>query len=131
MEDIIKDHIYDLSSYLDRCYSPYSKFNVACMLVLPDKNYYGVNVENCSYSLTCCAEKNCITSAITDNTDLSLVKYIVLITDTANTITPCGACRQILAEFFDKNMKIYTQGNNKIINMYTVGTLLPGEFILD
>ena len=62
--------------------------------VFSDKKYYGVNVENCSYSLTVC-RKNCITSAITGY-KLSDAKYMIIITNAADTITPCGVCRQIL-----------------------------------
>ena len=130
-----------LKPYLTRCYSPYSKFNVACMLVSRDsdmiheldssrgvKIHYGVNVENCSYSLTTCAEKNCITSAITDGVNLKDALYMIVITDTADTITPCGACRQILSEFFSDTFTIYTCGNNNIVSEYTVGELLPSGF---
>ena len=56
----INDNIELCKEYLKKCYSPYSKFNVVSMLVCKDKNYFGVNVENCSYSLTVCAETNCL-----------------------------------------------------------------------
>ena len=119
-----------LKPYLKKCYSLYSNFNVACMLVLPDnKYYYGVNVENCSYSLTTCAEKNCITSAITDGADLTDALYMLIITDTAPTITPCGACRQVLGEFFDDTFIIYSHGTNELTQKYTLGELLPSGFI--
>jgi cytidine deaminase len=136
-----KEHLDLVKPYLTKCYSPYSKFNVACMLVCndPDKSHemdsdacltmhYGVNVENCSYSLTTCAEKNCITSAITDGVNLKNALYMIVITDTADTITPCGACRQILSEFFSDTFTIYTCGNNNIVSEYTVGELLPAGF---
>jgi cytidine deaminase len=117
-----------LKPYLTRCYAPYSKFNVACMLVFNDKNYFGVNVENCSYSLTTCAEKNCITNVITDNVDIKKALYMIIITDSADTITPCGACRQILKEFFDEYFIIYTVGKNNKVNTYSLGELLPCSF---
>jgi len=141
-----KQHIDLVKPYLTKCYSPYSKFNVACMLVCKDTEmihevdsssclskarntmHYGVNVENCSYSLTTCAEKNCITSAITDGVNLKDALYMIVITDTADTITPCGACRQILSEFFSDTFTIYTCGNNNILSEYTVGELLPAGF---
>lgn len=123
-----KENIELLKPYLEKCYSPYSKYNVACMLVFPDKKYYGVNVENCSFSLTICAEKNCISSAITDGANMKDALYMILITNTSNTITPCGACRQILSEFFSDKFIIYTCGSNNIVNSYTLGELLPGCF---
>ena len=119
-----------LKPFLNRSYSPYSKFKVACMLVLNNnKQYFGVNVENCSYPLTSCAEKNCITSAITDNADLKTAKYMLVITNSADTITPCGACRQVLSEFFNEDLPIYTSGNNGITNKYILQELLPHGFI--
>jgi len=127
---MITHNIELLKPYLKKCYSPYSNFNVACMLVFPsNKYYYGVNVENCSYSLTTCAEKNCITSAITDGIDVKEALYMIIITDTAQTIIPCGACRQILSEFFDDPFIVHTSGQNGLIQSHTLGELLPNCFI--
>ena len=118
-----------LKPYLNNCYSPYSKFNVATLLVFPDRDFFGVNVENCSYSLTTCAEKNCITSAITEGYNLSDALYMIVITNTSDTITPCGACRQILSEFFPPDFIIHTCGNNNEIISYSLNLLLPNGFI--
>lgn len=127
----IKNNIKILTPYLNRCYSPYSKFNVASMLVLDNnETYFGVNVENCSYSLTNCAEKNCISSAITNNASLENAKYLLVITNSAQDITPCGACRQILAEFFKPDFNIYTSaGNLSEYKTYKLQQLLPNTFI--
>ena len=128
--NLVKLNIETLKPYLQRCYSPYSHFNVACMLVIDNKKYDGVNVENCSYSLTSCSEKNCINSAITDNADLKNANYILIITNSANSITPCGSCRQILAEFFNKDFIIYTSGGTyDTLKKYTLEKLLPDCFI--
>ena len=131
----IRNNIILLKPYLERCYSIYSKFNVASMLVFKtqtkfklDLKYYGVNVENCSFSLTTCAEKNCITNAITDNANLKEAKYMIVLTNTAKKITPCGSCRQVLSEFFDKDFMIYTIGTNNIIYPYKLGDILPHSF---
>ena len=129
-DSYIKNNIEILKPYLKRCYSPYSKFNVACMLVFDNNTYYGVNVENCSFSLTTCAEKNCINSAITDNVNLKDANYMLIITNSADTITPCGSCRQVLAEFFNKDFKIFTSGgNHDTVNTYILDELLPHCFI--
>ncbi len=128
MNEEIINNVDVLKPYLTKCYSPYSKFNVACMLVCPNKNYYGVNVENCSYSLTACAEKGCISTAITDGVDLNNALYMIVITNTADTITPCGACRQILSEFFKPEFIIHTMGNNNKLLSYTLKDLLPCGF---
>tara|TARA_B110000971_G_C20008226_1_gene500292 strand:+ start:687 stop:1070 length:384 start_codon:yes stop_codon:yes gene_type:complete len=126
---MLSDNINILKPYLSNCYSPYSKFNVASSLVFPNRNYYGINVENCSYSLTTCAEKSCISNAITNGVDMKDALYMIIITDTAETITPCGACRQVLSEFFTQDFIIYTQGTNNEVMTYTLGELLPTGFI--
>lgn len=127
----INNNIKILTPFLNRCYAPYSNFNVACMLVLDNnETYFGVNVENCSYSLTSCAEKNCINSAITHNANLKNAKYLLVITNSAQDITPCGACRQILAEFFNKDFYIYTYAtNNNNTKKYQLQQLLPHSFV--
>ena len=125
----IESNIEICRDYIKRCYSPYSKFNVVAMMVCKNKNYFGVNVENCSYSLTICAETNCISNAITDGLDFKNVLYMVVLTDTADEITPCGSCRQFIAEFVQGDLEIHTIGNNNKIIPYKVKDLIPYIFI--
>lgn len=129
---MIEEDIKILGKYLDNCYSPYSKFNVVAM-VKTNKNqkYYGVNVENASYSMTICAERVAITNAITNGMKKNDLEYIVICSNTCDSILPCGACLQVLSEFTDdKYLKIYTIGNNNKINIYELKDLLPKIFTL-
>ena len=125
----IESNIEICRDYIKRCYSPYSKFNVVAMMVCKDTNYFGVNVENCSYPLTICAETNCISNAITDGLDFKNVLYMVVLTNTADEITPCGSCRQFIAEFARGDLEIHTIGNNNKIISYEVKDLIPYIFI--
>ena len=124
----IIDNIKLCKEYLERCYSPYSNFNVVSMLVCKDKNYFGVNVENCSYSLTVCAETNCLSTAVTDGVDFKDALYMIVYTNTANQITPCGSCRQVIAEFINGELEVHTIGNNDKIISYQVQDLIPFVF---
>lgn len=124
----LEDNINKCKEYINRCYSPYSKFNVVSMLVFKDKEYIGVNVENCSYSLTICAEQNCISTAITNGENLKDALYLIVLTNTADEITPCGACRQVIAEFSNPELDVHTIGNNNKINTYKVKDLIPYTF---
>lgn len=81
-----------------RAYAPYSKFLVgAALLTESGLVVSGCNIENISYGLTMCAERVCIGRAI-DQGEKSF-RLLTIVADTETPIVPCGACRQVLAEF--------------------------------
>ena len=88
----------------------------------------GVNVENKSYGLTICAERNAMTSLISQGYNYKDIDYVIIVSDTANSIIPCGACLQFLNEFINNNTTIITVGNNKKIMKYKFNKLLPITF---
>ena len=110
-------------------YCPYSKFSVSCSIKMNNgKVYTGVNVENCSFGLSSCAEANAIAKAISDNAYMYDIKEIIIETNTAPKITPCGACLQILYEhipYFVPIICIGTASNKK----YHINQLLPYPFV--
>jgi cytidine deaminase len=108
-------------------YAPYSGFKVgAALLTKKGKIYTGCNVENASYSMTMCAERNAVFQAVADsNTDFLAIAIYV---DADTLFPPCGACRQVLAEFADDMIVYYS---NQIETIQTSLTeLLPGRFSL-
>lgn len=125
------ENIKKANSYLIKSYSPYSKFPVAALLIDEDgKEYYGVNVENSSYGLSLCAERNAITTAIT--LGMKKIKAIYITAKTNRPVSPCGACRQVIAEFSSKDTKIVL-GTDKTTDYheYTLEQIIPYYFVSD
>jgi cytidine deaminase len=112
----------------ERAYAPYSHFRVGA--ALEDANgavYAGCNVENASLGLTICAERNAIFSAIASGAARPFAALAVACLDTASECSPCGACRQVIAEHFTADATITVDGRGE----FTVNELLPYTFTLE
>ncbi len=111
---------------LGRAYAPYSRFQVAAA-VIDDRGrvFTGVNVENISYGLSMCAERVAIFAAIAAG-GRSIVALAVT-SSGADLLSPCGACRQVLAEFAAADVPIYCDADGKT-QRRTVAQLLPEGF---
>ena len=87
-----------------RAHAPYSNFQVGAALESTSgKVFTGCNVENISFGLTICAERNAVFAAIAAG--VRSFRRIVVVADSKEPVTPCGACRQVLSEF-SENMEI-------------------------
>ena len=97
----------------ENAYAPYSKFYVgACALYDTGNFYTGCNVENASYGLSLCAERNAISNAIVAGEKGKLIKVAIFSKNRTNCM-PCGACRQWMAEFKnDKNLQIILESED-------------------
>ncbi len=110
-----------------KAYTPYSKFKVgAALLTQSGKVYLGCNIENAAYPVTCCAERVAIFSAIAD--DETNFEELAVVADTKRPVPPCGSCRQVMSEFFDKNMKIHTSNLINDVKTIAMEELLPFSF---
>lgn len=111
-------------------YAPYSKFRVgAAILTSNDKVFTGVNIENRSYGLTVCAERNAIAAMI--NAGEKEIKAIAIYAaDSAVAIPPCGACRQVVSEF-GSNFDIYYACDLEKIKATTIAKLLPEDSLYE
>ena len=113
-------------------YAPYSKFKVgACVLYESGKEYKGCNVENSSYGLTLCAERNAISTAIAQGENTAPVA-IAIASPNKKMCQPCGACRQWFCEFQkrgrDIDVVLESEQGNPII--FKSSELLPMGFDL-
>lgn len=111
-------------------YAPYSHFRVGAALRAAGAIYCGCNVENASYGLTICAERAAVFSAIAARArriDAIAVACLDVKPDAAaGGFLPCGACRQVLAEFAGPDLPIYIYGAGS----FTLGALLPSPFVI-
>jgi cytidine deaminase len=110
--------------------SPYSKFKVgAALLTRSGEIIAGANVESASYGLTCCAERIALFKALTDGK--KQFAAIAVVARCGSGPMPCGACRQLLAEYApDAKVFIADSGDLKAVREFTVKELLPSAFIL-
>lgn len=106
-------------------YAPYSHFTVgAALLAESGKVYTGCNIENASYGLTCCAERNAIFAAV--GAGERRFKMLAVAADSPEPVAPCGACRQVIAEF---GIPLVVMGNLKeATKTMTAEELLPYGF---
>ena len=109
----------------ENAYSPYSHFAVGAALLCEDGTLYeGCNIENASYGLTNCAERTAIFKAVSEGH--TKFKALAVVADTEGPCAPCGACRQVMAEFKIPLIIIGNlMGNIKIV---TMEELLPFSF---
>lgn len=108
-------------------YSPYSKFRVGAA-VLSEKNqtYVGTNVENVSYGLTICAERNAIFNGVANEGPSFKIWMIAVVCGVPGP--PCGACRQVIAEFSTPETKIIWEAE-KGYKIATLDEILPDAFL--
>ena len=106
-------------------YSPYSHFAVGAAVMTSDGEIYsGCNIENQAYSVTNCAERTAIFNAVSEGHDD--ITLLAVIADTPAPTAPCGACRQVIAEFGIPNIIMAnTMGDVKVV---TIDELLPAAF---
>ena len=110
-------------------YSPYSKFKVGAALLLQDGNIIvGTNVENASYGLANCAERNAIFSSISQGYKKNDLKALLIVADTDAPCSPCGACRQVISELMNKDAYVILTNLKNDIKELTVKDLLPFSF---
>ena len=114
----------------EMAYAPYSKFRVgAALLAKNGKVYKGCNVENAAYSPTNCAERTALFKAVSEGErEFTAIAIVGGMDETiADFCAPCGVCRQVLAEFCDKDFRLVL-GNPDNLKVYTFEEILPFAF---
>ena len=108
-----------------RAYVPYSKYPVgAALRTKSGRLYTGVNVENAAYPHTMCAERVAVFKAVSEGE----TEFEVIAVVTNNGGSPCGGCRQVLAEFGLDTIVLIADGTGKMQKVMTVAELLPEAF---
>lgn len=108
-----------------KAYAPYSEYSVGAALLTDSGEIFdGVNIENAVYPLTICAERVAIFKAVSQGHRSFQAIAVV----TKNGGTPCGACRQVMAEFGLDTIVLIADTSGKLVSAHTVETLLPHSF---
>ena len=109
-----------------RAYAPYSNFHVgAAILTGGGAIHSGSNVENASYGLSICAERNAATTMATADPEDREIELVAVFSPNSSPCFPCGACRQVLREFGCKEVVVE---DNKGLRSYTFDQVLPYSF---
>lgn len=108
-----------------QAYAPYSNFPVgAAVLGADGRVFLGCNVENSSFGLTVCAERNAVAAALVAGTQPTAVAVVV----NGKAVAPCGACRQVLAEFEPAMPVVLASATDGDQRVTSLDALLPGAF---
>ncbi len=107
-------------------YCPYSGFAVGAAVLTADGSVVsGCNVENASFGLTVCAERNAVFRAVIEGA--RTIAAVLIYTPTPDPVTPCGACRQVIAEF-GPEARVRSLCTGPGVLDFTIGELLPHGF---
>jgi cytidine deaminase len=107
-------------------YAPYSGYAVgAALLTASGRVYDGVNVENAAYPTGICAERVAVFKAVSEGER----EFVAVAVVTSNGGSPCGSCRQVLAEFGLNVVVLIANAEGQLLREMTLAELLPGAFV--
>ena len=119
-----------LSELLKNSYAPYSNYHFACIVETKNGNLYeGVNLENASFGAAVCAERNAIFNAVSHGEKEFSALY--LMSDKDNILYPCNLCKQVMLEFFDKDVIFNIMNKNGDSKVLTFDELMRTTFSKD
>ena len=128
----MKNQIKEAIAASKKAYAPYSKFNVGAALELKDGTIiHGANIENSSYGLSSCAERNALFSLISQGYDKADIVSITVTGNTKGPISPCGACRQVMSELLPKGTPVFLTNLEGDVKKMNIEELLPYGFDLE
>ena len=125
------DQLFEAATEVrERAWAPYSRFKVGAAALFEDGAVFaGCNVENASYGLGVCAERNAIGQAVAHGK--TKLRAIAVVADAQQPTPPCGACRQVIAEFAPPSTPVHFRNLQGDEARYTLGDLLPHAFTKD
>ncbi|RDU35249.1 cytidine deaminase [Neobacillus piezotolerans] len=123
-----KELIQEAIKAREFAYIPYSKFAVGAALLSKDGQVFrGCNIENAAYSMTNCAERTAIFKAVSEG--ITEFKAIAIVADTDRPCSPCGACRQVIAELCGPEVDIILTNLKGEVLRVRSEDILPGAFL--
>nr|WP_297266277.1 cytidine deaminase [Mesorhizobium sp.] len=127
MPDVTHDLFLAARAAMARAHAPYSRFPVGAALRTADGRIYaGANVENASYPEGWCAETTALAHYVMGGG--GEITDIVVLAEHMDRITPCGGCRQRLAEFAQPEARLHLCDRNGVVETVTIGAMLPHGF---
>jgi cytidine deaminase len=126
---LLKSHAQIAAS---RSYSPYSKFKVGAAVIGEGGEIFaGCNVENASYGLTQCAERNAISTAIAGGLRAGTLMSLLVYTPGEHVVPPCGACRQVMHEMMAEESQVISCCDGEEYKTWTRKEYLPDPFVAE
>jgi cytidine deaminase len=115
----------------ENAYSPFSGARVgACVMDQTGNVYAGCNVENASYGLTQCAERNALATAISAGMQAGTAQALLIYATGFEALAPCGACRQVMKELLAENAVVISCQSETEFRSWSIEELLPDPFVL-
>jgi cytidine deaminase len=127
-DDVLDGLVAAASEARERFYAPYSRFAVGAAILAGGRTFVGVNIENASYPLSVCAERNAVGAMIVAGE--RRIDAVAVVAGGDGPASPCGGCRQVLAEFADDDVPVVSEHVDGERVAWTVGELLPAAFRL-
>jgi cytidine deaminase len=113
-----------------KAYAPYSGFRVGASIRTEDgRTYSGCNIENVAFPEGWCAETTAIAHMVMDGG--GVIAEVCVVGEKGDAITPCGGCRQRIAEFGSPETKIHLCGRDGMVATHTLAELLPAAFVME
>lgn len=115
----------------DQAYSPYSSARVgAAVLDVGGRVHTGCNVENSSYGLTQCAERNALAAAVNAGMQPGTARTLLIYATGFEVLAPCGACRQVMSELLASDALVISCRSETDFRSWSIQELLPDPFVL-
>ena len=115
----------------EKAYSPYSKAKVGATVLDRQGNVHsGCNIENASYGLTQCAERNALAAAINAGVERGQAHIILIYATGFDVLAPCGACRQVMSELMADDAIVISCHSETEYKCWSLAELLPNSFVL-
>jgi cytidine deaminase len=124
-DELVDRLVAEARTVKERAYAPYSGFHVGAAVLAGGEVFLGVNVENASYPVSVCAERNAVAAAVTAGQ--TSIDAVAVVADAEDPTPPCGGCRQVLNEFGPR-MLVVCEGTRGARSTWLLPEILPDAF---